>query len=260
MNILVTGAGGTIGRVFCAQLTARGDVPVPWNRRMVPIDDYHAMETFVRSSGVDAVVHLAIASRPTGRDNESWLVNYEWSSELAWITRALGIPFLFASTVLVFSDRAEGPFLPDSEPDASEGYGGEKRRAEERVRYQNPAARIARLGWQIEHSPQGNQMVAWLEQRHREDGEVRASRRWLPACSFLEDTVVALRRLIDAPPGIYHLDANRRWTFFDIATALNAHLGGGWTIVPDDSFAQDQRMRDERVAMPSLRERLPDLP
>jgi dTDP-4-dehydrorhamnose reductase len=64
------------------------------------------MEAFVRGHAPDVLYHLAIASQSTGRGpNESWQVNYEWSSELAWITRSLGVRRVFASTATVFSDR-----------------------------------------------------------------------------------------------------------------------------------------------------------
>jgi dTDP-4-dehydrorhamnose reductase len=81
------------------------------------------MEDFVRQERPDALFHLAIASRSTGIANESWLVNYEWTSELAWITRQLGVRFVFTSSVMVFSDSATGPFTPDSVPDAAESHG-----------------------------------------------------------------------------------------------------------------------------------------
>jgi len=71
---------------------------IAWDRARVPIDRYAPMEAFVAEARPDVVFHLAIASQPTGRDGESWLVNYEWSSELAWITRMQGVRFVFAST------------------------------------------------------------------------------------------------------------------------------------------------------------------
>ena len=42
----------------------------------------------------DALVHLAIASKGTGRPNESWLVHY--SGRVSWRgSRVLGVPFVF---------------------------------------------------------------------------------------------------------------------------------------------------------------------
>ncbi len=262
MRALVTGARGTIGRALFAHLEASGHEVVPWDRGAVALDDYWAMERYVRDSRAEALIHLAIASTPTGRHDESWLVNYEWPSELAWICRQLGLAFVFTSTAMVFSNHARGPFTVDALADAEEGYGYEKRRAEERVRQQHPAAVIARLGWQL--APPGqvagdNTMQRSFDRQMAAHGRVRASARWLPACSFVDDTAAALTRLVRAEPGLYQLDSNRRWTFFQIASALGAAEPGRWQVEAADDFVYDQRLMDDRIGLPPLEARLPDL-
>jgi dTDP-4-dehydrorhamnose reductase len=260
MRAIITGASGTVGSRLSEHLGQQGFDVIPWDRQRVPVDDYWAMERFVREAAPDVLFHLATASQPTGRLGESWLINYEWTSELAWITRTLGVRYLFSSTTLVFSNDARGPFTRDSRPDATEGYGYEKRRAEERVFFQNPDARVVRLGWQIGDQFSGNNMLAFLEGKMRQEGRVEASTRWYPACSMLEDTVRELHRLAWADPGLYLLDANERWTFYEIASALNVLHGNRWRVEPSEHFVFDQRMRDERTRLPSLKERLPALP
>lgn len=263
MRALVTGARGTVGGVLCAHLRAQGVEVVPWRREHVPLDDYWAMERFVRSVQPDVLFHLAIASRPTGRPDEGWLVNYTWPGELAWITRQLGVRFVLTSTAMVFSDHATGPFDLTSVPNADEGYGLQKLRAEHRVLHeQNPhGATVARLGWQIGPALQGNNMLAHFERQARDNGGlVTASRRWLPACAMVEDTVAALWRLAtEHAPGLYMLDSNTRWSFFEIANALSAAHGQRWTVEPDDAFVYDQRLLDPRPQMPTLSLRLPGL-
>jgi len=220
-RILVTGASGTVGTAFRQCATAHGAEIIAWDRTVVPIERYQPMEDFVRASRPDALVHLAIGSKSTGRANESWLVNYEWTSELAWIARVLEVRFVFTSSVMVFTDAARGPFTTASRPDASDGYGREKRLAEERVFHQNPDARVVRIGWQIGERAGSNNMIDFFERQMREHGHIDASRRWLPACSFLPDTVAALWSVLSESPGLYLVDSNLRWSFFDISTALN---------------------------------------
>jgi dTDP-4-dehydrorhamnose reductase len=259
MKTLITGASGTVGAALQRRLEQQGHTIVAWDRRVVPIDDYHAMEAFVRGHAPDVLYHLAIASQPTGRPNESWLVNYEWSSELAWITRMLGVRLVFTSTAMVFSNHARGPFTRASIPDAAEGYGFEKRMAEARVRSQNPDAVIARLSWQIGRAPGSNTMLDFLDRRSRELGHVPASTRWQPAAAFLDDTADALIALAHAPAELYMLDQNRSFTFYQIARALSRRYDDAWTILPTDDFVYDQRMLDDRIPLPPLEARLPEL-
>jgi dTDP-4-dehydrorhamnose reductase len=256
MRALITGAKGTVGRALSAHLAARGCDVAAWDRQQVPVDSYHAMEAFVRRADPDVIFHLAIASQPTGKHNEGWLVNYHWPSELAWIARSLGVRFVFTSTAMVFSNDAKGPFTPKSEPDAPEGYGLEKRRAEARVFFQNPGAHVVRLGWQIGETEGSNNMVDYLWQKHRHEGVIRASTKWLPACSFLQDTAAALEDAASMPPGLYHVDSNTGWNFFEIATAINSMLGKPWKVEPTEDFVYDQRLLDPRLKTAPLLARL----
>ncbi len=141
------------------------------------------------------------------------------------------------------------------------GYGAQKRAAEARVAAQHPEARIVRLGWQIGDDPGdgGNHLGAWMAAQVAQHGRVAASTRWLPACSFLADTAAALARAATARPGLYLVDSNDGWTFYDVACALAAKLGRPWPVVPTHAFAFDQRMQDARLGVPGLEARLPAL-
>lgn len=256
MRALITGASGTVGTTLSRLLKSRGHEVFSWDRSQIPINDYYKMENYVKLIRPDVLFHLAYTPDP----KQSWFVNYEWTSELAWITHILGIRFVFTSTNLVFSHRQQGPFMPESVPDAQEGYGLEKRKSEERIMFQNPDAVIARLGWQINTKSGHNNMVEFLKRRMLDEGKVRASTRWFPACSFVEDASEKLVELSsDAPPGIYMFDSNEKWSLYEIATALNQQFGFSWKVEATEDYGWDSRMIDIRISMPSLKERLVSL-
>jgi dTDP-4-dehydrorhamnose reductase len=262
MRAIVTGANGTVGRALSARLARAGATVIPWDRGRVPTDRYDAMERFVREARADVIFHLAVASQSTGRDNEGWHVTYEWSSELAWIARVLSIRFVFTSTAMVFSSRTPGPFTSASRPDEAEGYGCQKRLAEERVLDQNPGAAVVRLGWQIGPPTERdeNQMTAQLGRRMRDAGEIRASTLFFPACSFLEDTAEALVQVArEGRGGVRMVDQNEGFSLYAIAGALSRLHDAGWNVVAADDFAQDQRMHDDDLTLPPLSSRLPTL-
>ena len=261
MKAVVTGSTGTIGSVLMTHLQAQGDTAIGWNRNEIPIDDYHAMEDFLRHEQPDVLFHTAVASQPTGRANETWFVNHEWTSEMAWITHVWDIRFIFLSTVMVFSDHAIGPFTIGSIADAQNGYGFEKRMAEARVAFQNPNAIVARLGWQIGTQDNANHMADHLTKVQRDHGQIDASERWYPACSFIEDTVQGLYQLAQGDHrGLYLLDSNEKWNYYEIVSALNEQQGNSWNVNRNTAFVYDQRMQDDRIQMASLKDRLPNLP
>lgn len=252
VNVLVTGANGTVGRALCASLEAAQTQVSRWDRAEVPPHDLAAVHRFVVSGRFDRVFHLAVASTPSGIDNEGWRINVQWPEALAHACAESGAGLVFTSTAMVFSNDAKGPFRVDSPPDAQGGYGFEKHRAEDAVLEALPSAVVVRLGWQIGDAPGSNNMIDFFATQMRDHGCVAASTRWLPACSFLTDTAATLVELADATGGRYHLDANDGWSFFDIATELSALHGDAWTIQANEDFVYDQRLLDERVRIPSL--------
>ena len=118
MKALITGSNGTVGTALLGCLQEAGVSCVRWDRARVPIDDYAQMMAFIERERPDVLFHLAIASQLKSPSSEgaSWRVNYEWTSELAWITRELDVRFVFTSTAMVFSDDAPGPFTIASQP------------------------------------------------------------------------------------------------------------------------------------------------
>jgi dTDP-4-dehydrorhamnose reductase len=68
----------------------------------------------------------------------------------------------------------------------------------------------------------------------------------------LTDTVAVLVKLSTASPGLYLVNSNARWNFYEIASALNERHGRRWKIVADDDFVFDQRMLDPRVPIRPL--------
>jgi dTDP-4-dehydrorhamnose reductase len=259
MKIVITGASGTIGTALHNYLNSQDHQIIAWDRQQIPIDNFLAMEDYLRHTEPDVLYHLAIASQSSGLENESWLVNYEWSGELAWISRILDIKFIFTSTVMVFSDNAKGPFTIHSVPDAGSGHGFEKRKAEELVFAHNPDALVIRLGWQIGENSGSNNMIDYLEKQMTVHGKIKASRKWFPACSFIADTVRVLSTLVDSEPGIYMIDSNRQWNFYEICCSLNKEYGNKWRIEETDDFIFDQRLIDTRLEVPTLKKRLKDL-
>lgn len=256
MNILVTGGHGTLGKFLVQHLQSLGHRVTVWDRNQVHPLDFDRQTDYLVETQTQALFHLAIASNGTGAENEGWRINVEWSEHLAQLCQTRNITFVFTSTALVFNNSVSGPFTTSSTPNADEGYGFEKRIAEERVRAANPDARIVRLGWQIGSDFEGNQMLAFAANQQQQYGGIAASTRWLPACSFLEDTATALASLLDKPAGLYMANSNSNLNFYEILTRLKHKNHTDWRIVANQHYVYDQRLLDPALVLPDLGDKL----
>ncbi len=148
MRVLVTGAGGFVGRALCAALTARGMSVVATGRKppaalpgVVPVgvgDLDGATDWTEALAGVERVVHLAArthVTRETAGDTLSAYrrINAGGTRRLAEQAAQAGIArLLFVSSIKV-NGNATGnkPFIEDGAPRFDDAYGRSKWEAEQ---------------------------------------------------------------------------------------------------------------------------------
>lgn len=247
MRLLITGLNGTLAPHSVRPAMAYGVDVLAWDRTKIPPDDATACQAWLTQSHPDAIAHLAMGGE-------------DWAALLARHAQERGLPFVFTSTAMVFHHEPNGPHAPMDERTAQDDYGRYKIRCEEAVRAAHPGATIARIGWQIDAAAQGNNMLAALDGWQRDQGRVAASRRWIPACSFMGDTAAALLALLQQPvAGVVHLDSNAGevHSFDRIVVALAERFDRPhWQIAPNDDYVHDQRLIGGPVALPPLSARL----
>ena len=147
-KVLVTGAGGFIGRALCTHLGEQGvehvaAVRVPMSEPAAPLQevvvlgDFAAAEWDAALSGVDAIVHLAgRAHVEPGRDTDPTphvVANVHVTRRLLAAAVDAGVRrVVFASTVKVYGDstRPGRPFRPGDPPQPGDAYARSKAEAE----------------------------------------------------------------------------------------------------------------------------------
>ena len=163
---------------------------------------------------MDSIAHLAFGAE-------------SWAAQLAGYAAERGILFCSRVRRWYFSTSRTARIADDPRT-AQDDYGFYKIRCAEAIRASSPAACIVRLGWQIDPDARGNNMLAALNAQQASDGCIRASTRWRPACSFMADTVAALRMLFEVPVAeTVHLDSNARqgYSFAELVSALRTTYG-----------------------------------
>ncbi|PTA66894.1 sugar nucleotide-binding protein [Deinococcus arcticus] len=243
---LITGLNGTLAPHVAQVLRDQGHAVVGWNRHTTPPENAQAAEDLLKTTRPQGIFHLAIGSEA-------------WAAQLArWAARA-GVPLVLTSTAMVFHHDPDGPHHPQDPRTSQEGYGQLKIRTEDAVQAAHPGAVIARIGWQIDPGAQGNNMAAHLNAQQAQHGRIRASRHWIPACSFMADTAHALVALAQAGgAGPVHLDSNARdaLPFPEVVRRLARTLGLPWEVEETDDYTHDQRLLDPAEHLPRLSRRL----
>ena len=246
MKLLITGLGGTLAPRLAEAATAAGMSVHGWDRSRISTEDGSAARAWLAAERFDAIAHLAMGSA-------------EWSALLSAHAAERALPFVFTSTVMVF--EAPGPHAPDAERTGSSDYGRYKAACEDAVLAANRRASLVRIGWQIDAERPGNNMLKTLDDWQAKQGSVQASRAWIPACSFMQDTVQALLPLLRVQtPGTFHLDSNavEAHSFDRVAAALKKHFAREhWQLRVHEDYQHDQRLIGGPLSLPPLSARLP---
>lgn len=248
LRVLITGLGGTLAARVAMAVRWQGWDVVAWDRQGANPDDTDAVQRWLLHTRPQAILHLATGST-------------DWAGQLAAHAQVQGLPMVLTSTAMVFHHEPDGPHQPHHPRTAQDGYGRSKIAAEDVVLAAHPLATVARIGWQIDATRPGNNMLMHLDQRQQHDGHIGASQAWRPACSFMDDTAAALVGLLRRPRGgIVHLDSNadEGHTFDRIVGALKQAFGRSeWQLRVHDDYRHDQRLAGSDSRMPPLSARLP---
>lgn len=240
MKAIITGMNGTVAPYVYDELRHQDIDVIIWDRTQTDIHLEAAVHAYISEHQPDLFFHIA-----TGP--------IEWVEAIAKSTQALGIKLLFTSTVSVFSEKGSGPYTRENVPDSEEEYGKYKIECEKIIQKYHHNAIILRLGWQIGPHARPNNMFHYLTQQHQDKGYIEASSKWYPSCSFLE---VSAHAIVDCAlnfmPGVYLVNSNQRYSFFEIVTKLNQRYQMNWTIKETTSFKRDDRMMDSRVRVEDL--------
>lgn len=248
MKWLITGLGGTLAPHLARAAAVAGVDVVGWNRASIDPEDVAACARFLASEKPDAIAHLGMGS-------------VDWAGRLAAEAHARGVPFVFTSSAMVFDAVPDGPHAVDAPLTAKSPYGQYKIACESAVLSACPEASVARIGWQIDPQQPGNNMLMAIDAWQMKEGHVAASRAWIPACSFMQDTAAALMALLKKPrPGVVHLDGNadEAHTFDRIVAGMKtAYSRDTWVLRVHEDYRHDQRLIGDDSAIPPLSERLP---
>jgi dTDP-4-dehydrorhamnose reductase len=149
MRILVTGAGGGIGRAFLERASSGHEV-VPLTHRDLPVEDAGAVSARVRDERPDLVLHLAAKTSVDACEEDpdaARLVNARGTGNVARAAKEAGSLLVALSTDYVFDGEKGEPYDETDAPNPVNAYGRSKVEAERAVEDAGGAYIIVRTSW-----------------------------------------------------------------------------------------------------------------
>ena len=227
-TVLVTGAGGQVGRALLAAAWPAGLVPLGLTRAALDIADGEAVARALEESGAVALVNAAAYTAVDKAESEpaaAWRGNAEAVAVLAAATAARGIPLLQLSTDFVFDGAKGAPYLEDDAVNPLSVYGASKAAGEVAARA-NPLHLVLRTAWVFDAGGRNfvNTMLRLMAERP--ELTVVADQRGQPTAAA--DIAAALVRLLGlwqegaAPWGTWHFAGGGETTWHGFAEAIVA--------------------------------------
>lgn len=204
MRILITGAGGQLGRALIR--TLRGHEVTALRHCDLDITDREAVGSAIRFSAPELVVNAAAYNDVDGAETHieaAEAINIRGPRILAEESAAKSITIVHVSTDYVFDGTAGRPYHEDDQPNPLSAYGRSKRAGEIAVIEANPRHYVVRTAWLFEANGKNflNAMLAVAERT-----EVRVVADQFGSPTYAPHLARAIASLIgESAFGLYHL-------------------------------------------------------
>ena len=149
MRIVVTGAGGDLGRAFLARAPGHHDV-LTFDREALDVGDHDAVRQSVEPLRADVILNFAAYTRVDENESDqarAFRDNALGPQHLALAARASGAVLLHVSTDYVFDGEKGAPYDETDAPAPLSVYGRAKLAGERFVQQIAPESFVVRVGY-----------------------------------------------------------------------------------------------------------------
>lgn len=243
--MVITGAGGQVGRFLAGEARRRGYDVVALPRAEFDVTDARAARQLI--AGGDVVVNCAAFTDVDGAEADpdaARAINGVGPGVIADACAAAGARMVHISTDYVFSGEFSGSPRPYDVDDATgplSVYGATKLEGEQAVLAALPTAHVVRTAW-VYTGGEGGDFVAVMRRLAAGERTIDVVADQTGSPTYVKDLVSALLEVVegDIRPGVLHVANTGEASRFDQARAVFTEVG-----------ADPQRVRPvDTAAMP----------
>ena len=205
--MIVTGAGGLVGRAVVSVFSARGDAVTAFDHQSLDISDEAAVRAAVESQMPDALINCAAWTDVDGCESDpgrATCANAIGPELLASACRRVGALLITISTDYVFDGEKDGFYTQKDQPNPQSVYATSKLDGERRA--QNSWARtiVARSGYIF--GAGGTNFLSTLIDRARLGQHLKVINDMCGTPTYAPHLAARLHRLAQLDlPGLYHI-------------------------------------------------------
>jgi dTDP-4-dehydrorhamnose reductase len=230
-RLVITGAGGLVGRRLAAEAARRGHQVLALKSADCDVTDPTAMEHHVNSG--DVVVNCAAytqVDKAEADEAAAAAVNADGAENVAHACARAGAELIHISTDYVFSgafgDGTPRPYEIDDETGPLSVYGRTKLQGEFEVLSAMPDAHVVRTSW-IYAGGDGSDFVATMQRLAAGDGDVDVVSDQVGSPTYVDDLVGAILQVAEGSirESVLHAANGGEGSRFDQARAVFELVG-----------------------------------
>lgn len=237
MKILVTGAGGQLGKELRTAFDNKNITEVTYcSHADLDVTDPDAITSRLRVGDYTHIVNCAAYTAVDRAEEEKaacLAVNTTAVENIARAAAETGVKVLHISTDYVFDGNTNRPYDESAKTAPLSVYGNTKRKGETALLGLAPDSIIVRTGWL--YSPYGKNFVKTMAALRDKGATAHVVSDQTGTPTYAADLADAIAAILLAPtwmPGIYHYSDEGVASWYDVAVAIYDAAGKGDLVVP----------------------------
>lgn len=227
-KILITGAGGLVGKASIEHCLANGDEVVAYYHQSLDIGDAARVEAVIIGERPDAVINCAAWTNVDGCEGDPAKAerdNAIGPENLARACRLANATLLTISTDYVFDGAKEGFYTQRDQPRPLSVYGRFKLEGERRSQLEHARTIVVRTGYIF--GPGGRNFLSTVVERAKRGEKMKAIADCWGTPTYARDLAVRLRELVELDlPGVFHVVSGGDGATFETFTREALKLSG----------------------------------